>query len=79
MAEKPPAGPQRRQGPVDALPCPWCGRPNDMREGGQEGWGGEFKPDELGAGNVYSCDHCKRRFVLNSVQSLVWLVASPVR
>ncbi len=53
MPPKPPAQapqPPMTQGPIDRVPCPHCGKPNNFR-----------RVDEmLEPGNKFNCDHCKQ-------------------
>lgn len=55
----PPAGLQATQGPIHAVPCPFCRKPLDFRahagedEGGV-GWGSQG----LEIGSKIDCDHC---------------------
>lgn len=51
---------QAVRGPLHAVPCPHCGRPNDFRgfaPSGGLGWGDYG----LEPGTVVDCDHCKRK------------------
>ena len=54
------------RGTVAATPCPWCGKANDFR--GMEDYGIE-------PGNICSCDHCGRNFVVAKKQpvTMLWL------
>lgn len=49
----PPAAPPQPpmvQGPIDRVPCPHCGKPNNFR-----------RTDEmLEVGNLFTCDYCKK-------------------
>lgn len=81
MTQRPaaPPPPKVTRGTVDALPCPWCRRPNDMTEEvQQEGWGGGMKADVLQPDNLYNCDHCKRLFKVDRIQNVMLLWAKPV-
>lgn len=70
----PPKGPSpETQGAIHALPCPWCGRLNDMRDEAD----GMGRVDVLQPGNVYQCDHCKRHMQIKSVQTAVIVKAKP--
>ena len=40
-------------GPVTAVPCPHCGKPNDMSPHSEE-------EQHLDTGNEFDCDHCHR-------------------
>lgn len=44
-----PTSPTTVQGPVDAVPCSHCGRPQDLRE---------LEAIERGLG--FECDHCRK-------------------
>jgi hypothetical protein len=48
-------------GPVSAVPCPWCGRTNDCR--------GIQESHLLEKGNIIDCDHCKRKSVIEAVDT----------
>ena len=52
---------QQVAGPVSAVPCPWCGRPNDLRN--IEGMG------LLEKGARVDCDHCKRVSVVDGIDT----------
>ena len=56
----PPNGHRAVAGPMHAVPCPYCGQPNDFRahadqDSGSAGWG-----STLEAGSKVDCDHCGR-------------------
>jgi hypothetical protein len=57
---------KQTRGTVDSCACPWCGNPNDFR--GLEDYGVE-------AGNVITCDHCKRNMKIERVRpvTMIWL------
>lgn len=59
-------GQKQTRGTVNSTPCPWCHKPNDFR--GVEDYG-------LEPGNVLSCDHCSKNFIIKRVQpvTMVWL------
>ncbi len=46
-------------GPISAVPCPWCGNRNDMREINEQ--------FPLETGCVVDCDNCKRKSIVASV------------
>lgn len=56
-----------RRGPVTAVPCPWCGKRNDL----------SLLPPEIGqtthAKSAFKieCDHCKLSYIINNVQLTV--------
>jgi len=54
------------KGTIAACSCPWCGTANDFR--GVEDYG-------LEAGNVLTCDSCKKNFKIARVQpvTMIWL------
>ena len=69
------------EGPVDAVPCPWCGGKLDFREfvddeHGGAGWG---STGELSSGNSATCDHCGRPSKIIAVRrvTLVRLAVVP--
>ena len=53
MTPPAPTTPATVEGPVHKVPCPWCGKPGDLR-GIQSQIGQAFE-----AGCTYGCDHCK--------------------
>jgi hypothetical protein len=52
---------QRVIGPVSAVPCPHCGKHNDMR--------GLLETQLLDTGTKVDCDHCKRISTIVAVDS----------
>jgi hypothetical protein len=48
-------------GPIHAVPCPWCGKPNNFKNL-QEAIGATFE-----AGNQCWCDHCHHLIVVTKV------------
>ena len=52
---------QKTVGVIHAVPCPWCKRPNDLRE--------MHEQRLLEAGARYGCDHCKRVFELETIDT----------
>lgn len=81
MAPAAPQQPKPTRGTIDALPCPWCHKPNSMIEEVNQGWGGkdsEFKLDALQKDNVYQCDHCQRPFRIHDIKTVTLLYAQPV-
>jgi hypothetical protein len=57
-AAPPPTSPSTLEGPVHAVPCPWCGHKNDLRPI-QSQIDQAFEP-----GCVYDCDRCKKLIVV---------------
>jgi NAD-dependent SIR2 family protein deacetylase len=48
------------QGPIDRVPCPACGKPNNFR-----------RVDEmLEVGNLFTCDHCKKPMQIAGVRDV---------
>jgi NAD-dependent SIR2 family protein deacetylase len=48
------------QGPIDRVPCPHCGKPNNFR-----------RVDEmLENGNIFSCDYCKKQMQICGVKDV---------
>lgn len=45
-----PSGQKTTQGPIDRVPCPWCGKGNDFRIMASE--------QLVDTGNEHFCDHC---------------------
>ena len=60
------------KGPIHAVACPWCRKPNDFRT--VEDYG-------LETGNVLTCDHCKRNFEIKNIQktTTIWLAPTNSR
>jgi hypothetical protein len=52
--------PATTHGPVNRVPCPNCGKPNNFS--GQH--------EMLDVGVVYTCDHCKQPMQIAAVQSV---------
>ena len=56
-----------RKGPVASVPCPWCGKKNDLAA----------LPEEIGQTTYkksafrIDCDHCRRGYVIQNVQLIV--------
>jgi len=54
------------KGTVASCACPWCLKPNDFRD-----------VEDIGveAGNTFTCDHCKKIFMIAKVQpvKMIWL------
>ena len=46
-------------GPIRAVPCPWCGQKNDLREINEQ--------IPLEGGHVVDCDHCQRKSTIVTV------------
>jgi hypothetical protein len=75
----PPQGPQVTQGPIDRVPCPWCGRALDFRahadsDGGSAGWG-----STLETGASADCDHCGRTSKIVASEKIHVIRLAPVR
>ena len=56
-----PTSPSTLEGPVQAVPCPWCGHRNDLRTIQQQ-IGPAFE-----AGCVWECDRCKNLVAVTRV------------
>lgn len=61
------------RGALHRVPCPHCGRPNDLRvlaagTAAQQnaGWGGNL----VERGTILDCDHCNRKMQIVKVQSV---------
>lgn len=52
---------KRTVGPVDQAPCPWCKKPNNLREIQQQ--------QMLEKGARIDCDHCKRHYVVAGIDT----------
>jgi len=53
-------------GPIDRVPCPHCGKPNNFR-----------RVDEmLETGNIFGCDHCKREMQVRGVRDVRMVAVS---
>jgi hypothetical protein len=50
---------QKTVGAVHAVPCPWCKRPNDLRDLKEQHL---LEPDA-----IIDCDHCKRLSVVDAI------------
>jgi len=69
---KPPIAAQGTNGPIDRVPCPWCGKPNDFRESdhllveANESMG----QGDPGGQPIFNCDHCDQPMRVASVKSI---------
>lgn len=63
MANQPgPRLPPTTHGPIEQVPCPHCGKPNDLRElDGQQ---------LLDTGHEIICDHCGRLFDIVGIKHI---------
>lgn len=55
----------RTQGTLEkGVPCPWCGKINDFTD----------DTEMLEVGNSFSCDHCRREYLLIDIKrpTLIW-------
>lgn len=52
--------PPTTQGPIDRVPCPHCGKPNNFK--------GHY--EMLDPGNVFACDHCKNPMQVAGVRDV---------
>ncbi len=66
MATAKPEGPKQTRGTIDAVACPWCKKPQDLRDLSDFG---------VEPGSTLVCDFCKRRSRIARVQptTLIWL------
>ena len=56
-------------GPVDRVPCPYCGKNNDLRElQGQQ---------ILDTGSGVICDHCHRRMLVAGIRTVTVVAVTP--
>jgi NAD-dependent SIR2 family protein deacetylase len=57
------------KGPIESVPCPHCGKPNDFRD---------LKAEQtLDTGEVASCDHCDRLMSITAIQEVVMISVQP--
>ena len=61
MPAAPPTSASTVEGPVQAVPCPWCGHRNDLRTIQSQ------INEAFEAGCVYDCDRCKNLVVVTRV------------
>jgi hypothetical protein len=58
------------RGPTHRVPCPHCGKPNDLRKlaptSRNAGWGANM----IETGNIIDCDHCGKYSQIARVQSI---------
>lgn len=55
-----PQQPPMVQGPIDRVPCPHCGKPNNCR-----------RLDEmLDVGVIFICDHCKQKVEISGLRDV---------
>lgn len=71
---------QVTKGAIHAVPCPWCGRPNDFRplagdQDGGVGWGSQG----LERGAVIDCDHCKHKSRIMAIETVTIIKLVAVR
>lgn len=65
-APAPAPQPPMVQGPIDRVPCPHCGKPNNFR-----------RVDELlEVGNRFACDHCKRPMQIAGIRDVRFIAVS---
>jgi hypothetical protein len=62
-----PTSPKLLNGPIHAVPCPWCGRPNDCRKLADN------LHQSFEAGTWWECDHC-HNLVMNTKVTEVTVV-----
>jgi len=62
-----PTSPKGLKGPIYAVPCPHCGKTNDLR-GLQEQIGAAFEK-----GAVVDCDHCGHCAMVTAVQPVTFV------
>jgi hypothetical protein len=65
MPNAPQQTPPTRNGAMHAVPCPFCGKPNDFRDI-QHGMPGQAFVD---TGDAVICDHCKGTMKIVNVQT----------
>jgi hypothetical protein len=54
---------QATSGPVNAVPCPHCGKPNDLSPHAEE-------EQHLDTGNEFDCDHCHRLMQVTAIKQV---------
>lgn len=69
----PPIAGQATSGPIDKVPCPWCGKPNNFTTGD----GDLFHATDVsqgqndpGGGPTYECDHCTKPMRIVGVKTV---------
>lgn len=84
MPQPPQQQPQAStQGPIEKVPCPWCGKENDCRvladgEAGEDrvsGWGSQG----LEQGATIDCDHCGRFSKVIGMRKITIIRLQPCR
>jgi hypothetical protein len=76
MPKPPPVAAQGTTGPIDKVPCPWCGKLNNFAHGD----GDLFHPTDVsqgqhdpGGGPAYACDHCTKPMRIVAVKTITFL------
>jgi len=69
FSKNPTATKKAARGYIHAVPCPHCGKPDDLRglrPSGEAGWGAYA----LEEGTVLGCKHCNGKMVIKNVQDV---------